>query len=442
MTMAKILFAGMLRLSAVSSATIQSKNNNNNYNGVASSSSLSHITTTTTTTTTKPNTAESINKKHQLGVKLHSNAVSVPDRSPFTTSSNNDMGDWTKKLNSLEEMDGPTSATTQTSSTSGFRWIPSTTVHDNDNDEMSRLGLLSSPKNTPEEPNDVKKDATKQTHQQLRGRRRRRMELDNSPSKRPIMYTFFTGVGSIKLTGMTTEADNDLLAGWKQEWSRMGWEPRVIGVDVAQQHPHFALLNDKLTETYNDYERYCFLRWLAMSVVGGGWMSDYDTFPLYPFDPALPNGGRLTVHEHSKRGGVPDLLSGSANEFLRMAIAIVNNTEGRNDGLWSDMVAMHDVYMASNGTEYIMEPHVVPGHTVLKKRVIDEQTCRRTQDKYAIHFSHFAMAQATESSGFGSDQEKIGPQQRAKIALNWLRQWRELCVEDESDALLRMSVDG
>lgn len=245
--------------------------------------------------------------------------------------------------------------------------------------------------------------------------------------ERPVMYTFYSEIGGIKQTGMTSAADNQLLTAWKQVWKEHGWEPRVIGLDAAEQHPHYAQLNALLsTVDFSTYERFCFLRWIAMSVVGGGWMSDYDTFPLYAFDPTMPSSGRLTVHEHSKNGGVPDLVSGSPDEWFRMAKVLIENAAEKKDKTWSDMFALHDVYVASNGTIYNMETHVVPGHVVLRKSGIEDRTCRRTRNKYAIHFSHYSMEFGTTLK-FGSQKEVAGPQERASVALDWLTQWRLKC---------------
>eukprot|EP00542_Grammatophora_oceanica_P009039 CAMPEP_0194042814 /NCGR_PEP_ID=MMETSP0009_2-20130614/14554_1 /TAXON_ID=210454 /ORGANISM="Grammatophora oceanica, Strain CCMP 410" /LENGTH=250 /DNA_ID=CAMNT_0038686809 /DNA_START=62 /DNA_END=814 /DNA_ORIENTATION=+ len=240
---------------------------------------------------------------------------------------------------------------------------------------------------------------------------------------------------------MTQQADDELLQLWKDEWSKAGWEPRLIGIEEAMRHPQYAQYNSILDGLPNlkVYDRYCFLRWLAMSVVGGGWMSDYDTFPLHPTlmtdgSSLLPNSGMLTVHEHSKFGGVPDLVSGSAVEFDRVGKALIDNCRLHyQDSFWSDMFAMHDVYVdtVENGRPiYIMSKNVVPGQVVMRQKGISERTCRRTHSKYAIHFSHYAI-EFGETASFGVDG--TSPEHRPLVAREWLRQWRAECLgKDES----------
>ena len=246
--------------------------------------------------------------------------------------------------------------------------------------------------------------------------------------QKPIMYTFHTPIAGKKETGMTDESDQTLLQAWGEEWTRHGWEPRVIGIETAQQHPDFLRLNfmlDKVGEM-KLYERYCFLRYLAMAVVSGGWMSDYDTFPLHHFDATLPSHGRLTIHEYSRNGGVPDLVSGSEEEFTRIANLLIENAVERKDQPhWSDMFALHDLYIGSGGSIYNRPSptHVVPGQVVTKQKRA-ARICNRTNGKYAIHFSHYAM-----EFGVGA-----GPERRAEIAQAWLKGWREMCLNQATNS--------
>lgn len=258
---------------------------------------------------------------------------------------------------------------------------------------------------------DVQSEAAAASHGQLQTGAR------NAP--RQIMYTFYTFIDGE--TGMSSEADQKLLKAWKDEWRRHGWEPRIIGLEEAQQHNDYARLFALLGGLeMKVYDRYCFLRWLAMSVVGGGWISDYDTFPLHTFDGSLPNEGKLTVHEYSKNGGVPDMVSGSAVEFDRMAKLLIEDAvHHKSEMFWSDMLALHDLYV-NHDAPYLRESHVVPGQ-VITKHTKRHRICNRTNGKYAVHFSHYAME-------FGGHEAAVGPEHRAELAQMWLADWRSLCL--------------
>lgn len=213
---------------------------------------------------------------------------------------------------------------------------------------------------------------------------------------RPKIFTFFEP---------TKNEDLLLLQIWKQTWSEAGWEPVVLNLDDARHHPNYDELLSKLlvnvtgTWFYNGkklYNLFCFLRWIAMASIGGGWMSDYDTLPLYS-NPSyiLPNNGSLTVHT----GHVPNLVSGSALEWNRIAQIMFDNYDKHsNHGteFWSDMlemdsllkskilegvhdtVSINDVYDASNlhKQTHIEHPYNLNGK------------CKKLEEKRAIHFSH------------------------------------------------------
>ncbi len=141
-----------------------------------------------------------------------------------------------------------------------------------------------------------------------------------------------------------------------------------------------------------------------MAAAGGGYMSDYDVFPLtrVPTNLIDPHGN-FTVHAAVQgsrlRAGIPCLMSGSASEWSRMAHAIVQNglTVAQTNNsitMWSDMMALID--MRKQGA-YNVQDVVVEGQDVLvappqDPPLSDDAYCRITRGKMAIHFSHQAIA--------------------------------------------------
>lgn len=95
------------------------------------------------------------------------------------------------------------------------------------------------------------------------------------------IFTYFNEVDGI-------DANNSraLIELWKKAWTEAGWNPVVLGPTDAAKHPLFTEAQAKWRsfpcQNPRGYEMACFNRWLAMSAVGGGWMADYDLFPLNP----------------------------------------------------------------------------------------------------------------------------------------------------------------
>jgi len=96
------------------------------------------------------------------------------------------------------------------------------------------------------------------------------------------MHTFFHEVP----TGASQDTNLKTLDLWREAWSEAGWEPKILTLQDAKRHPRFAHYEKKLYEQVRilhnpvEYNRMCFLRWLAMAAAGGGFMSDYDVLPL------------------------------------------------------------------------------------------------------------------------------------------------------------------
>lgn len=76
----------------------------------------------------------------------------------------------------------------------------------------------------------------------------------------------------------------ELLGLWEQRWRARGWVTRVLTRDDARKHPRYDALvgavNALPTVNPRLYEEACFLRWAALSAVGGGLQVDYDVFDL------------------------------------------------------------------------------------------------------------------------------------------------------------------
>ena len=185
------------------------------------------------------------------------------------------------------------------------------------------------------------------------------------------------------------------LAGWKKAWTDAGWETRVLTVEDAKQSPEFENVNrriDRIPRGGNaEYERLCYLRYLAMSAAGGGWMSDMDTVPtrLSP-DIGLPNHGAFTVYANF----IPALVSGNSTEYLKMALTLTDLglEQMGHKRLYSDMFALKDLqsrlpdaYVPFQMVAAIED--LVPGHWSE-----DNLQCERLLTfSFAIHLSHEAF---------------------------------------------------
>lgn len=145
------------------------------------------------------------------------------------------------------------------------------------------------------------------------------------------VYTYYDAITEGDYAAKSA-AEASLVKVWKRSWRARGWDPVVLSADEARRHPRFAELHARFKtlptgSNPEAYEMACFLRWLAVAAMGGGYMTDYDAVNVGLPSPAagdcvgarLPNRGRLTLHEHP---AVPSLVTGDADEYVRVATAI------------------------------------------------------------------------------------------------------------------------
>ena len=217
-----------------------------------------------------------------------------------------------------------------------------------------------------------------------------RPELEQPRAKdgRCVVYTYFEDQGM---------GDEPALEVWRDVWAKAGWDPVVLSQKDAERHPRYDEMVRRFSEypTVNapGYELACYLRYLAMAVVGGGFMTDYDVInvnvPPPPTCDWLPNDGAFTTHEKF----VPSVATGTAaefdrvvNEFYDVDVDAVLQATGSGDNQVSDMIL--DLYLADQGK--ISEATSL----AVSPAEISDPPCdaRGAALPLMLHFSHHTMA--------------------------------------------------
>jgi hypothetical protein len=229
-------------------------------------------------------------------------------------------------------------------------------------------------------------------------------DIADAAMPRPVMTTFFEPVEG-GCCGMTQQGHENLVASWKRAWESFGWETRVLTANRARKHPSYELLDQKLKESnVSEYDRRCFWRWLGMALDDdplGGWMSDYDLFPLtltgYKGLELMSKPGFKTYGGH-----VPALIHADQQSWERIVQMMIDNLyPDMNIDFISDMMVLE--YLHRNYKEEDMGvttwefdlwkkfPYKrVPGQ---ENPVID---CTLVQGNLAAHLSHRGAQEAQE----------------------------------------------
>jgi hypothetical protein len=98
---------------------------------------------------------------------------------------------------------------------------------------------------------------------------------------KPNVFVFY-----VKRRRNLAEEDEQLMQAWTHAWQSSGYNARVLTIDDAVQHPEYVAFSDDIdailtaSSVYRPEElKACYLRYLAMSVAGGGMMVDLDMTP-------------------------------------------------------------------------------------------------------------------------------------------------------------------
>ena len=271
------------------------------------------------------------------------------------------------------------------------------------------------------------------------GGRRRLDEASAGP--RPVMHTFYERTTADE-RGEINNSHLLMIDEWKKQWYAAGWEPRILSLEDARRHPDFDEIWTVVQRSgYSAYECMCYVRWLAMASVGGGFMSDYDTYPLYDFTRdghEMPHGGDFTVYDWS----IPSLMSGRASEWLRLTKGIVDNLDQRTQHpetrpawvtthAFSDMISLMD-RQKQNPDFFIARMDVLRTITPIMDANFAPDQCKEIipSNLRAVHFSHASSHRARESGYFPGVEERKDwdeNKKRVNMAQWWLTQFNTKC---------------
>jgi len=253
--------------------------------------------------------------------------------------------------------------------------------------------------------------------------------IEEIPPK-PVMYTYFDSYKTAEVE--SKDKDRVLLAYWSAAWSLAGWEPRILNENDAEKHPDYerlmAIVTDRQPAGENcvsQYDMACYKRWIAMAAAGGGFMSDYDVFPMNDFraiGEELPNDGNLTIWENSW----PSLVSGSNEEYRRISQRIGevmanyidsyysgDSSKTANKKCGSDIISLGDLY----NKEF---PELIQKERVYGPQPISEWTdevCQKYKDAWGVHLGPTAMYH----------ELKAPFRERGTKGLDFFREYRENC---------------
>jgi hypothetical protein len=254
---------------------------------------------------------------------------------------------------------------------------------------------------------------------------------------RPIMHTYFERIpAEQRFTSMSDESDDELLEFWKSSWLAAGWEPVILGLDDVKRHPRYDQYERDLNSLRLDnFAKITFRRYLAMATTGG-WMCDYDAFPLRDFRSqglaTLPDEGKFALYNIvSATLAVANAENWEATlrALLDDAKQHVNKNQSQLNH-WTDTLGMHS--LRRNSTVHIKSHRLVmPANLLLVPRPWPSDFCSKRQLRkpfLVVHFDPQSMLLSPDSCGKGLLQF------RTEAALEIVSHYRNECGVNLVDA--------
>jgi hypothetical protein len=268
---------------------------------------------------------------------------------------------------------------------------------------------------------------------------------------KPVMHTFFEPNGSC--CGMTLEGHLKLVEAWEHAWQARGWDTIVLTKEDAMKYPEFESMNQRLKDMKVDkYNRRCFWRWMAMAMIendhgGGGWMSDYDTFPLgMTAEEGLEISKQPGLKSFNRH--VPNIIHASAEAWDRalhlmfQAIEEKKSDPKHNSFIVTDMVtllAAHDKYGEEEMmiTEWKNESAGYPYFSTKNKDDPLEINCEKANLAKVAHLSHHSTHLAYKEYHTYPRLQGLKnghvTNRRGEAALVIMKDYRDKCLQEEEE---------
>ena len=270
-------------------------------------------------------------------------------------------------------------------------------------------------------------------------------EEDNLNEK-PLMHTFYEPNGSC--CGMTLEGHLNLVKAWEESWQARGWDTKVLTKADAMTHPDFEK-NEELLKSFRvgEYNRRCFWRWMAMAMVGGGWMTDYDTFPIsLDAEKGLEISKEPGFKSYSRH--VPNVIHAPAEAWDRVLESMLktlpddpSKPPDYDMPKVTDMLALKKAESMYSRESMMITVWEKGAEGFIYKDVKDkndplEIDCELAKKKKVAHLSHFDTHQAWKQHKYprleGVTRGNF-MNRKSEAALVLLKDFKEQCLDGETE---------
>ena len=263
---------------------------------------------------------------------------------------------------------------------------------------------------------------------------------------RPIMHTYFDDLQNFG-AGMNSTEHHQLIDVWAKSWQDAGFDTVVLSRKDAENHPDYERHSQKLIELgVNEYNQACFLRWLAMASLkddcqDGGWMSDYDTFPL-----GLTSEEALDIEKmpgfKSYAEHVPNIIHSDAKHWESILEKLIHPSDEHNlnpnlqrKAMITDMLMLLKVQhrYGNDALGISVWEHKSGGFLYDLQGNIN---CAKSRLNMVAHLSHTECEVAHRKGLYpyiGGDKvtEKTVVHRRHEAAQKLMNDFRSKCIDDE-----------